>query len=353
MTTPASFDPQSLGQPVEIGQIGSELKKLWERDAGATTKASLVNFAVYFRGKAAMQANTEMVFEFTRQHACRALLLCHEPDAPEPQVSAWINAHCHLSKAGAKQICCEQVSFLFEGNTAGRIANTLFASLDSDLPLYLWWQGEFPNPIDEALWAWVDRLIYDSQAWADPRRQFRLLHESIERAQRRFTLCDLNWARSLHLRQALAMMFDHPENLALLNGLESVVIAHALEYRSTALLLASWLVAQLGHTGVVRTPTGFRASRADSGSVAFELRAEAGRSISLCELSASGGNVRVQRDQQGDFFRVEVRLANGCGYQHLVPAGSNATTSLLLWEIGGGSQHKVYRKALAIADVLL
>jgi len=353
VTTPATFDPSSLGKPVEIGQIGSELKKLWERDAGATTKASLVNFAVYFRGTSAMQANTGMVFEFTRQHACRALLLCHEPEALEPRVSAWINAHCHLSKAGAKQICCEQVAFLFEGNTSGRIANTLFASLDSDLPLYLWWQGEFPNPIDEALWAWVDRLIYDSQAWPDARGQFRLLHESIERAQRRFTLCDLNWARSLHLRQALAMMFDHPENLALLDGLDAVTIAHAPEYRSTALLLASWLVAQLGHKDVVPASNGFRVSRADGASVAFELRAEEGRSISLCELSAREGNVRVQRDQRGDFFRVEVRLANGCGYEHLVPAGSNATTSLLLWEIGGGSQHKVYRKALTIADALL
>jgi glucose-6-phosphate dehydrogenase assembly protein OpcA len=312
-----------------------------------------VNFAVYFHGTAAMQTNTELIFEFTRQHACRALLLCHEPDAPEPGVSAWINAHCHLSKAGAKQICCEQVAFLFEGNTAGRIANTLFANLDSDLPLYLWWQGEFPDPIDETLWAWVDRLIYDSQAWRDPRGQFRLLHESIERAQRRFTLCDLNWARSLHLRQALAMMFDHPENRAVLDGLSAVTIAHAPEYRSTALLLASWLVAQLGHTGAASTADGFVAARPDGGSVAFELRAEAGRSISLCELTAPAGNVRVQRDQQGDFFRVDVQLANGCGYQHLVPAGSNATTSLLLWEIGGGSQHKVYRRALAIADALL
>jgi len=347
------FDSSSLGRPVEITQIGSELKKLWEQDAGATTKASLVNFAVYFRGTESMAANTTTVFEFTRQHACRALLLCHEPGAPESRVSAWINAHCHLNKAGSKQVCCEQIAFLFEGETGTRIANTLFASLDSDLPLYLWWQGEFPDPIDETLWAWVDRLIYDSQAWRNPREQFRLLHESIERAQRRLILCDLNWARSLHLRQALAMIFDHPENLALLDGLTAVTIAHAPEYYSTAVLLAGWLVAQLQLADLTTTPAGFATTGLNGGHVAFSLHAQPGRSLSVCELVAEAGSVRVQRDQQGDFFRVEVRLSSGGGYHHLVPAGSNATTSLLLWELGGGSQHKVYRRALAVADRLL
>jgi glucose-6-phosphate dehydrogenase assembly protein OpcA len=349
----ANIDTAAFGKPVEVGQISRELKKLWDVDAGATTKASLINFAVYFRGAEAMEENTRFVSEFTRQHACRALLLCHEPDAAEPKVSAWINAHCHLTKAGAKQICCEQISFLFEGHTAGRIANTLFANLDSDLPLYLWWQGEFPDPIDETIWAWVDRLIYDSQLWGDPRQQFRLLLESIERSQSRFTLCDLNWARSLHLRQALAMMFDQPENLALLDTLKTVTVAHAPENRSTAVLLVSWLAAQLKLTRPQKSASGFTFGGSDGQLIAFNLQVEAGRSISLCELSSGDAAVRLQRDQQGDFFRVEVRLANGTITNHLVPAGSNATSSLLLWEIGGGSQHKIYRNAVAIADSLL
>lgn len=350
---PGMTDISALGQPVEIGQIGRELKKLWEQSAGAKTKASLINLAVYFRGLEGIEANVKTIFEFTGQHACRVLLLCHEPDAPEAKVSAWINAHCHLSKAGAKQICCEQIAFLFEGHTAGRIANTLFANLDSDLPLYLWWQGEFSDPIDDTLWAWVDRLIYDSQSWKEPRQQFRLLNESIERAQHRLTLCDLNWARTLHLRQALALIFDCGENLRVLDGLTQVKIAHAPENRSTGLLLASWLIAQLQLTKRAVTATGFTFVTEDGRPIEFELRPAEGRSISLCELSSKDGSVKVQRDQQGDFFRLEVRLANGSIHQHLLPAGSNTTTSLLLWEIGGGSQHKVYRRALTIADGLV
>ena len=350
----ATLDTAAFGQPVEIGQIGRALKKLWETDAGATTRASLVNFAIVCHGIEAMERNTAVISEFTSQHACRALLAGIAPNGSgEPRVSAWINAHCHLSRAGAKQICCEQISFLFEGHSESRIANTLFANLDSDLPLYLWWQGEFPDPIDETLWAWVDRLIYDSQEWKDARGQFTLLRESIERAQAHLILCDLNWARSLHLRQALSQMFDHPDNLALLDDLKSITIAHAPENRSTALLLTSWFAAQLKFKDATPNGSGFTFQREEGAPITFDLRVEAGRSISLCDIVSGNGSIRVQRDQQGDFFRVEVRLGENREYHHLLPAGSNATTSLLFWEIGGGSQHQVYRKALDVLETLL
>jgi glucose-6-phosphate dehydrogenase assembly protein OpcA len=350
---PATFDPSALGRPVDVSQISKELKKLWESDAGATTRASLINFAVCFRGTAGFEANVRLVAEFTSHHACRALLLCIEPDAAEDKVSAFINAHCHLTRAGAKQVCCEQIALLFEGKTQSRIANTLFANLDSDLPLYLWWQGEFPDPIDATLWAWVDRLIFDSQTWGNPKEQFRRLRASLGEAQARVTLCDLNWARTLHLRQALAMVFDHEENLAILNGLARVCISHAPENRSTALLLTSWLAAQLRLTAPQSSGHGFTFAHPRGQRVEVALAVEAGRSISVCELSDGQNTVRVYRDPQGDFFRVEVRLASGAVYPHLLPAGSNETTSLLLWELGGGSRHKIYHRAVEIIDELL
>ena len=349
-----AIDTLAFGQPVEVGQISRALAKLWDSDAGATTRASLVNFAIVCRGVEAMKGNTSVISEFTSQHACRALLAGIAPNgAGEPTISAWINAHCHLSRAGAKQICCEQISFLFEGHSESRMANTLFANLDSDLPLYLWWQGEFPDPIDETLWAWVDRLIYDSQEWKVAHAQFSLLRESIERAQAHLILCDLNWARSLHLRQALSQMFDHPDNLVLLENLKTITIAHAPDYRSTALLLVSWFAAQLKFTNAVAEGTGFVFQREGRSPVKFELQPTAGRSLSLCELASDSGSMQLRRDQQGSFFRVEVRIGTDRVYQHLLPAGSNETTSLLLWEIGGGSRHQVYRKALDVLETLL
>jgi glucose-6-phosphate dehydrogenase assembly protein OpcA len=350
---PATIDSTALGLPVELGQIGRELKKLWERDGGVSTRASLINLAVYCEGADSMESNTQLLMELTRHHACRALLIGYVPEAPNPQIRAWINAHCHLSRAGAKQICCEQISFLFEGDTGRRIANILFSNLDSDLPLYLWWQGEFHDPIDDQLWAWVDRLIFDSQCWQNPKTQFALLKESIHRSRSRLILCDLNWTRSLHIRQAIAQMFDHAENLALLRELETVSIHHAPGYESTALLLSGWLAGQLrlefenraGNTIYFQSPQGNR--------VAFELDSTDGRSISCCELRSRTSSLRVERDSDGDFFRVTVNLSDERIYHHLLPAGSNSTSSLLLEEIGGGGRHRVYLKALGIAESLL
>lgn len=348
-----ALDTATLGTPVEIGQISKELKKLWESSGGATTRASLINFAVYCEGEQAAGMNTELINEFTREHACRALLVIAEPDAPETRIRAWINAHCHLTKAGAKQVCCEQISFHVEGKVRRVLPNIVFSHLDSDLPLVLWWQGEFHDPIDEHLWAWVDRLVFDSQKWPQPAQQFQLLLDSLESSQSRLALCDLNWTRSLHMRQALAQMFDHPENLAILNTLQEVTITYAPEFRSTALLLVGWFAAQLKLT--LRRHDGDRIvlSTARGGEIPFRLIAGEGRSISRCEVSSSAGKVSLVRDGNGDFFRVAVHLADGHAFHHLLPAGNNQTLNLLAEELSLGGRHRVYIKALAVAKALL
>jgi glucose-6-phosphate dehydrogenase assembly protein OpcA len=346
---PVAIDSAPFGMEVPPAQISRELKKLWERDSGVSTRASLINFAVYCEGVEAMRRNTELIMTLTRHHACRAILIGFEPNSDTAQVRAWINAHCHLSHAGAKQVCCEQVSFLFEGATRDRITNMLFSNLDSDLPLYFWWQGNFTEEIDEQLWAWVDRLIYDSQCWSEPEPQFAFLHESLERSSARLTLCDLNWTRSLHMRQAIAQMFDHPENLAILHGLQQVRIEHAPGYQFTALLLAGWFAAQLDLVLTAFESDVIHYQHREGNPVRIALQAQAGRSISRCELSSDDGSIDVQRDAAGNFFRVKVQLSPERVYQHLLPAGDNATESLLLEEIATGGRHRVYLKALAFA----
>jgi hypothetical protein len=147
-------------------------------------------------------------------------------------------------------------------------------------------------------------------------------------------------------------MFDYAENLPVLQKLDRVIISHAPDYRSTALLLSAWFAGQLKLGSPKRTANGFSFER-ENGVVEFELREEPGRSISRCELVSSAGTVRLQRDQQGEFFRVEVQQPEGKAFQHLLPAGSNSTTSLLLWEISGGSRHQIYRRVLDVFEELL
>lgn len=344
-----TLDAAKLGAPVEIGQIGKELKKLWEADGGTATRASLINFAVYCEGAEAGERNTDFIGEFTRDHACRALLVIAEPRATETKIQAWINAHCHLSRTGAKQICCEQISFVLEGRASKLIPNIVFSNLDSDLPLILWWQADFPVRIDGQLLSWVDRLVFDSYKWAQPAQQLRRLLTWLDKSQSHLAMCDLNWTRSLHLRQALAQMFDHPENRRILDGLTTVEITHAPEFRSTALLFIGWFAAQLRLE--LKSVDGSRVTLTTDTEreVSFDLTAEGIRSIGCCRITSPDGCVTVSRDASGDFFDVKVALTDGRSFEHSLPAGNNRSTSLLTEELALGGRHRVYIKALAVA----
>src|SRR5437763_16351017 len=242
---PATVETFSLGQSVEIGKIGQELKRLWQEGEGAMTRASLSNLAVYSEKADSLEKNTQLIAKITENHACRALVIGATRESKEDRVEAWVNAHCHVTRAGGKQICSEQISFSLEGPCVKWLPSIVFSHLDSDLPLYLWWQDDFPNEMDPQLWAWVDRLIFDSQTWKDFDKQMRLVETAEQEAKQRIILCDLNWTRLDKVRYALAQFFDHPASHHHFAKMKNARIDFAPGFRSTAVLFAGWLAAQL------------------------------------------------------------------------------------------------------------
>src|SRR6476661_1100865 len=132
----AAAENVSLGLPVEVGKISRELKKLWAENAGVKTRASLINLAVYSEAPGSLPENTRIISDITGDHACRAIVIGANPLAKENRVEAWINVHCHVSRAGSRQVCSEQLSFLLDGPSARLLPNIVFSQLDSDLPFY-------------------------------------------------------------------------------------------------------------------------------------------------------------------------------------------------------------------------
>ena len=65
-----------------------------------------------------------------------------DPHSNNDRIEAWISAHCHVGRAGTKQVCSEQISFLLEGAKVRLLPSIVFSQLDSDLPLY---SGGNPN----------------------------------------------------------------------------------------------------------------------------------------------------------------------------------------------------------------
>ena len=340
--TPTLQHSISPGLPVEIGKIDRELKKLWAEGGGAKTRASLINLAVYSEAPGSLPENTKIISEITEDHACRAIVIAANPGAKENRVEAWINVHCHVSRAGSKQVCSEQLSFLLEGPSARLLPNIVFSQLDSDLPLYLWWQGEFSDPMDPQLWAWVDRVIYDSRTWKDFRTQMGRVETAQAEAKQRIVLCDLNWTRLMQIRLALAQFFDHPATHTHFDEIESVEIDFAPGFRSTALLLAGWLAAQLRWTDPKqpsKTALNFRGT--SDREIGVSLRETPGEPIGRCEVQCGEVKFKVAHTPKADLLDVAAG-ERSCR----MPAGQNDSVRLMGEELMRGGPHRVYLRAM-------
>ncbi|TLD72651.1 hypothetical protein FEM03_00830 [Phragmitibacter flavus] len=232
-----------LGQEVPLGRVDKALKELWGADE-ARDKASLMNFAIYSEDPASIATNTQLLAEITKEHACRGLLILSQPGDRKPRSRAWVTAHCQIHD-GRKSVCSEQVSFVLEGGGANQVRNTVFAHLDSDLPLVFWWQGDITDNFDERLYNVIDLLFIDSSRWSNPAHDFeRLLQAECENAAR-FHVYDLSWLRSHFFRTALATCFHDPLALAELPKVTNMTITHGPGHRVAGLLLAAWVGVRL------------------------------------------------------------------------------------------------------------
>lgn len=232
-----------LGIEVPVSAIDRELRKLWEQDE-AQTNASLMNLVVYSEQPGALLANSAIIRDLTREHACRAILVEIDPYEPTIGLRAWITAHCHLAD-GRKSVCCEQIAFYLTGRVTGRFRNTVFSHLNSDLPLVFWWQGELSNILSERLISVVDRFIIDSSAWENPAASFAMIEEAAQ-SNPDLVIQDHAWTRSWQFRVGIASLFDDPVAQGTLPQIDRVEITYHPAHRNSALQVLAWLAVQAG-----------------------------------------------------------------------------------------------------------
>jgi glucose-6-phosphate dehydrogenase assembly protein OpcA len=350
----AIAETYSLGVPVAISRIDQELKKLWHDSAGAMTRASLMNLAVYSEEPGSLNNNTQLMAKIAENHACRAIVIEADCNATEDGVDAWISAHCHVSGGGSKQICSEQISFLLKGGCTNLLPNIVFSHLDSDLPFYLWWQGEFCEPMDPQLWAWVDRVIYDSKGWKDFPAQMRLIESAEEEAKQRMVFCDLNWTRLDNVRFAIAQFFDHPAAHHHFAKIRKVRIGFAPGFRSTAVLFAGWLAAQLNWRSEKKGAANKLPFVDSSGQkIEIELGEQSGEPIGELAMETPEVEFLVTHATCGDLLEVSRGEPGEKRMPQLLPAAKNDPVSLMSAELMRGGPHYVYLRAVnCVLDLL-
>ena len=165
------------------------------------------------------------------------------------------------------------------------------------------------------------------------------------------TLCDLNWTRSLALRQAVSQIFDHPDNLPHLMRLRRVSMMHAPANRSTALLFVGWLAAQLKWKLKSSSPVVF--THGDGADVAVELQASTSAGLSRVTLASDDASFALRHEPKSSFYQATLRLPGGQEYHHLYPACADNILGLLDEEMGRANTSAIYLRALGMIESLL
>ncbi|MDA7678418.1 glucose-6-phosphate dehydrogenase assembly protein OpcA [Akkermansiaceae bacterium] len=335
---------ENLGIPVEVGAIDGELKKLWEADE-ASTNASLMNFLVYTEDPSRLQENSQTIQELTRENACRAVLIAMNRKATDVKVESWITAHCHLAH-GKKSICSEQVSFLLHGKSLGRLRNTVFAHLNSDLPLVFWWQGEFSELFEERLYRLLDRLIFDSSDWADPKRGFRRLLKARSDTKGGMVTQDLSWTRSYYYRLAVARLFDDPMAHRAFPEIEKVRVKAQSKHRIAALLMLAWVVTRSGWSVQYQETGRVILESSEGREVVVELIwDDEGAPISELEISAPNFKARISREAGNSHLCQSIR-AESHSVDFSGPADYDDSAGLVASQLSRGGKNSLFLNVL-------
>lgn len=353
MKTDQEFSPAGLGLEVPLPDLGRQLKQLWQSNE-ALTKASLGNFAIYSENPASLEANTALIREVTREHACRALLIAADPEAAEVSVRAWITAHCQLTGGGKKSICSEQIAFLIQGQSLNLVPNTVFSWLESDLPLTFWWQGEFSARWEPHLYAVIDRLVIDSSEWRNPLPQLDHLERAWRHDHGGFTVNDLSWTRVLHLRMALAAAFDEPGMLQHLAETDVIEIAYGPTHRLAATMLAAWMIHQTHWVlePARPSPDSFTLTQRGRPMRLVFTQAKTEAAILGLELRGPRGMVRLTQETGNPFIHTRIALTTITA-ERLTPCPCETPAELVTERLRRGCKTKLFFTLLRTVRVLL
>ncbi len=342
----ASLDsplPALSGQPVPVAKIESFLRECWEASE-TFSRASLYNLILYTQREDSLESNTVILSQIAREHACRALLICAPPDEVRREAKAWVTAHCTYDRESRSSICSEQITFLVRGFNPTDIASIVFPHLLSDLPLVFWWQGDLNEHFTSPLSRHIDRFLFDSSGWTEPRRSVLQLLERHHRRHKPFILHDLTWARTFAFRLALAACFEEPEARILLNDIQRVQLVHGSEGLPMARLFLAWIASRTGWICAGWENDALRLRPASDSQVDCVLisRPEPGGLLEVI-LESPNGEFRLTRQER--FVERTGRL-RGQVSRSLFPLQPDDPAALVSQILGRGGNNAVYLAVL-------
>jgi glucose-6-phosphate dehydrogenase assembly protein OpcA len=275
MTNDTAYDPGVhlpwAGKTVRMEEIEDVLASLWKisvdnlrAGANVNVRTSILNLVICTPDIETAQQASRILRQLSSTHLARVTILILERDENAPSsIKAWVTLRCFSMISDLMRHCFEQTTMLASGAAVRYVANVIQPLLKPDLPVYLWWLGDPPEPNDPTFKSLVDissRMIVDSTSFFNPEQDLHTL-ATLFQASPTCAMSDLNWGRITPWRQLISQFFDVPEYRQYLAGVTSIEIEHIAAPLATpmrtelgevspnptrALLLAGWLKARLG-----------------------------------------------------------------------------------------------------------
>jgi glucose-6-phosphate dehydrogenase assembly protein OpcA len=267
---------------MSLGQIERELGKLRTNDDGTLALRSSVLNLIVVTDEESAQEITNSVSRLAGRHPARAVVFIADPEG-ESNVEVRLSAFCNVRGGGA-QICAEQVTIHAEGPPALHLESLAGPLLIPDLPVFLWYPGEFSPRSQEfaAMADLADRIIVDSAASENHEACLREIATLIEDPEMP-AIGDLQWVGLSPWRSLLADTFGVPERAGDLEKIESAEVLYAPGGKNRVLLLIGWLASTLG----------WKPESANRGGQNIEFSGPSGRII--VDLSPDSPDARLRR----------------------------------------------------------
>jgi glucose-6-phosphate dehydrogenase assembly protein OpcA len=234
------------GGRMSVGQIERELGKLRTNDDGTLALRSSVLNLIVVTDEESAQEITNSVSRLAGRHPARVVVFIADPEG-ESNVDVRLSAFCNVRGGSSAQVCAEQVTIHAEGPPARHLESLAGPLLIPDLPVFLWYPGEFSPRSQEfaAMADLADRIIVDSAASENHEACLREIAALIEDSEMP-AIGDLQWVGLSPWRSLLADTFGAPERAGDLERIESAEILYAPGGGNRALLLVGWLASTLG-----------------------------------------------------------------------------------------------------------
>ncbi len=367
---------------VNVPAIERELTELWKAAAeskqgndAAVTRVCLLNLLIYTSDPEGAAEISDVIAKVTEEAPCRAIVMLGDRASEEDTTQAWISSHCHLDDK-MRQVCCEEIRVSASGEGLLNLERTVAPLIVPDLPVFLWWQDA--KSLDEKYFQdflyEVNRVIVDSRTLTHLDHEFADLARFTHDARRKCAFSDLAWTRLTNWRDLVSGLFDSRDNRAYLDSVSNITIRYAHDgatpgVPARALLLASWLGAQLGwklkdaqHIDDTRCEFRFRSNRAR---VHVEIVPEEHTGMQLHDITHVGLSVgkpetakfaisKKASEVEGEsLFETTVAIEGGANYQRAVSLPQPNDAYLICREVSIFGRNKTYEKAIYYALELI